>query len=172
MATQSKQVDLLANEDALARRIAYERKERAWSPGGLADLMTKAGCAMKQSAVWKIENGEPRRKITVDELLGFGRVFDLSVEELLTAPELIPHRPAQRLCSRWVYEFNQFETALTTCDRTRKRLAAHLDAHPGAAGALRAQVGDYFKGGVAEADQIVEQAAAQAELVTELLEGD
>ena len=31
---------------------------------------------------------------------------------------------------------------------------------------------DYFKGGVAEADQVVEQAAAEAELVAELLEGD
>jgi hypothetical protein len=38
--------------------------------------------------------------------------------------------------------------------------------------ALRAEVGGYFKGGVDEADEIVEQVTAQAELVAELLEGD
>jgi hypothetical protein len=171
VATQNKQVDLLASEDALARRIAFEREERAWSPGGLADLMTKAGCPMNQSAVWKIENGEPRRKITVDELLGFAKVFDVAAEELLVAPELIPHRQAQRLCSRWIYEFNQFENALWKCEQRRERLAGHLDTHPVAAEALRAQVGDYFKGGVAEADELVERVTAQAELVAELLEG-
>ena len=61
----------LASEDELARRISYERDRRSWSPGGLASLMTKAGCPMNQSAIWKIENGEPRRKITVDEALAF-----------------------------------------------------------------------------------------------------
>jgi hypothetical protein len=172
VATQSKRVDLLASEDALARRIAFEREERAWSTGGLADQMTKAGCPMNQSAVWKIENGEPRRKITVDELLGFAKVFDLPVEELLVAPELIPHRQAQRLCSRWIYEFNQFENALSRCERARERLAGHLDTHPDAADALGTQVGDYFKGGVADADELVERVTVQAGLVAELLEGD
>jgi transcriptional regulator with XRE-family HTH domain len=172
VATQSKRVDLLASEDALARRIAYEREERAWSPAGLADQMTKAGCGMNQSAIWKIENGEPRRKITVDELVGFAKVFDTPVEELLVAPEHIPHRRARQLCHRWLEDFREFENALTTCERTRKRLAGYLAAHPAAAEALGAQVGDYFKGGVAEADEIVEQVTAQAELVAELLEGD
>jgi hypothetical protein len=40
-----------------------------------------------------------------------------------------------------------------------------------AADALRAEVSGYFKGGVAEADEIVDQVTAQAELVAELLEG-
>jgi transcriptional regulator with XRE-family HTH domain len=165
-------VDLLASEDALARRITYEREERGWSPGGLADLMTKAGVPMNQSAIWKIEKGEPRRKITVTELLGFTKVFELSVGDLLTAPELIPHQRAQKLCAQWIWRFNQFENALVSCDRARTKLAAHLADHPDATEALGAQVADYFKGGVAEADEIVDQVTAQAELIAELLEED
>ena len=172
MAARNKRVELLASEDALARRITFEREQRVWSPDGLAKKMTKAGYPMNQSAIWKIENGEPRRKITVDELVGFAKVFETPVEDLLVAPERIPNLRAQLLCNRWLWEFNRFENALTTCDRTRKRLADYLDAHPGAVGALRADVGGYFKGGVAEADEVVDQATAQAELVAELLEGD
>ena len=170
--TPSKQVDFLASEDALALRIAYEREERAWGHGGLADLMTKAGCQMNQSAIWRIEKGEPRRRITVAELLGFARVFNMPVEDLLVAPELIPHRRAQQLCGRWIYEFNQFWNALSKCEQARERLAGHLDTHPDAAEALRAQVGEYFKGGVAEADELVELVTAQADLIADLLEED
>lgn len=165
-----KRPDLRASEDALARRITYEREQRSWSPGGLADQMTKAGCPMNQSAIWKIENGNPRRKITVDELLAFARVFETTVEDLLVAPELIPHRQAVTLCDRWLWEFNQFENALTSCDRAREKLSGVLAKHPDSAEALRAPVSDYFKGGVAETDEIVGQVTAQAELVAELLE--
>lgn len=77
-------MDPLANEDVLARRIAFERKSRNWSPGGLANLMTKAGAPMNQSAIWKIENGKPRRRITVDEAIAFAKVFDVPLDELLT----------------------------------------------------------------------------------------
>jgi transcriptional regulator with XRE-family HTH domain len=162
--------DLLKSEDALARRIVYEREERGWNPGRLAQKMTKAGCPMNQSAIWKIENGEPRRKITVNELLGFAKVFELSVGDLLTAPELIPHQRAQKLCAQWIWRFNEFENALVSCDRARTKLAAHLADHPDATEALGAQLGDYFKGGVAEAEEIVDQVKAQAELIAELLE--
>lgn len=74
----------LASEEALARRITYERERRGWSPGGLAAQMTKAGHPLNQSSVWKIENGQPRRKITVDEMIGFSKVFELPFDELLS----------------------------------------------------------------------------------------
>jgi transcriptional regulator with XRE-family HTH domain len=172
VAARTKRVELLASEDALARRITFEREQRTWSPEGLAKKMTTAGYPMNQSSIWKIENGQPRRKITVDELVGFSKVFAMPIEDLLVAPEHVPNLQAQQLCNRWLWEFSQFENALTTCERTRKRLADYLDAHPDAADALRAGVGGYFKGGVAEADEIVDQVTAQADLVAELLEGD
>jgi transcriptional regulator with XRE-family HTH domain len=76
-------------EDHLAARIAKERKAQTMSLEGLAKRMTDAGCAINQSAIFKIEQGQPRRRITVDELIGFARAFSMSVEDLLTAPELL-----------------------------------------------------------------------------------
>jgi transcriptional regulator with XRE-family HTH domain len=46
--------------------------------------MTKAGAPMNQSAIWKIENGKPRRRITVDEAIAFAKVFEVPLDELLT----------------------------------------------------------------------------------------
>jgi transcriptional regulator with XRE-family HTH domain len=67
----------------MARRIQVERETRGWSHTSLAARMTKAGCPMNQSAIWKIENGKPRRRITVDEAVGFGTVFKIPVKDLL-----------------------------------------------------------------------------------------
>jgi transcriptional regulator with XRE-family HTH domain len=75
-------------EDYLAARIASERQAQGWSLEGLAERMTKAGCAINQSAIYKIEQGQPRRRITVDELVAFSRVFGLPLDDLLTDPAL------------------------------------------------------------------------------------
>lgn len=74
-------------EDHLARRIAAERDARGWTNDGLAKRMTDAGCPMNGSAIFKIEKGEPRRRIVVDELVAFGTVFGVPVEQLLLPPE-------------------------------------------------------------------------------------
>ncbi len=70
-------------EDDLAERITHERERRGWSYERLAREMTKAGCKTHASAVHKIEKGEPRRRITVTELVGISRALDLPVEDLL-----------------------------------------------------------------------------------------
>jgi transcriptional regulator with XRE-family HTH domain len=75
-------------ENYLAARIISEREARGWSLEGLAKRMTNAGCAINQSAIYKIEQGQPRRRITVDELVAFSRVFGLPLDDLLTDPEL------------------------------------------------------------------------------------
>ena len=75
-------------ESYLAARIASEREARTWSLEGLAYRMTQAGCAINQSAIYKIEQGQPRRRITVDELVAFSRVFGLPLDDLLTDPVL------------------------------------------------------------------------------------
>ncbi len=76
-------------EDHLARRIAWERERRGWTYEGLAKRMTEAGCAMNQSAIYKIEQLTPRRRITVDELVGFSRVFGVPVDDLLLDPAVV-----------------------------------------------------------------------------------
>jgi len=75
-------------ENYLAARIISERETRGWSLEGLAKRMTAAGCAINQSAIYKIEQGQPRRRITVDELVAFSRVFGLPLDDLLTDPVL------------------------------------------------------------------------------------
>jgi transcriptional regulator with XRE-family HTH domain len=123
----------LVNENALARRIAYERERREWSPGGLARLMTKAGCPMNQSSIWKIENGEPRRKITVDEAIAFAKVFDTTLEKLLTPPELLAETAAAEraldLFGKYQERFEAAAIALARCDETAVELEAVLADH-------------------------------------------
>lgn len=66
-----------------ASRIAIERERRGWSAAELARRMTGAGCEINQSAVNKIEQGDPPRRITVDELVAFAKVYELEIEDLL-----------------------------------------------------------------------------------------
>ncbi len=66
-----------------AIRVALERERRGWSAAELARRMTTAGCPINQSAVNKIEQGDPPRRITVDELVAFAKVYELEVEDLL-----------------------------------------------------------------------------------------
>ena len=75
-------------ERYLAQRIARERENRGWSYEGLASRMTQAGCPLNQSAIYKIERGDPPRRITVDELVAYSRVFGIPVDQLLLDPEL------------------------------------------------------------------------------------
>src|SRR5262249_8645434 len=81
-------------EANLARRIVFERERRGWSQGDLAREVTKAGYPLHQTAIWKIERGQPRRRITVSEAVALAKVFDTDVAELLTAPEdVLPDDP-------------------------------------------------------------------------------
>jgi transcriptional regulator with XRE-family HTH domain len=73
----------IASERALATRIAYERAARDWTYEGLAARMTGIGCSINASAIYKIEKGDPPRRITVDELVALGRVFALDLEDLV-----------------------------------------------------------------------------------------
>jgi len=75
-------------ERYLAQRIARLREAKGMSYDGLASRMTQAGCPLNQSAIYKIERGDPPRRITVDELVAYSRVFGIPVEQLLIDPEL------------------------------------------------------------------------------------
>lgn len=80
----------LASENALALRIADERKRRGLSQEDLARRVEAVlGGGFPQSAISKIEKGRGRRAITVDEALAFSRVLDLPLSELLMPPRLV-----------------------------------------------------------------------------------
>lgn len=76
-----------ANETNLRRRLTAERERRGWTYDGTAQRVTEAGCRLQPSSVYKIEKGDPPRRILVDELVGFAAAFGLSVEELLLPVE-------------------------------------------------------------------------------------
>jgi transcriptional regulator with XRE-family HTH domain len=77
-------------EELVRRRIAYERKARGWSNAELAKRMADAGCPINQSAIQKIENGNPPRTISLDEAGAFAEVFGVSLNDLQRPPtELI-----------------------------------------------------------------------------------
>lgn len=90
-------------ERNVAEQVQFERELRGWSTGELARRLTEAGCPISQSAIWRIENGEPRRKISVDELIGFSVVFDKKVENLLKPPRTeFPEEPVKEYVARWI----------------------------------------------------------------------
>lgn len=70
-------------EDALAQRIAVERTARGWSYQDLADAMTEAGCPIQASAIYKVEKGSPRRRVTVNELAALSDAWAIPMDRLV-----------------------------------------------------------------------------------------
>jgi transcriptional regulator with XRE-family HTH domain len=75
-----------APEDYVADRIKQEREARGWSTVALAEKMAEAGHTVNQAAIWRIESGRPRRRVNLDEALGFCQVFGLTMDELTAPP--------------------------------------------------------------------------------------
>ena len=75
-------------EDHVAARITIERERRGWTLEGLAKRMTDAGCPLAASAIYKTEQGQPRRRIVTDELVTYSSVFGIPVDHLLLDPEI------------------------------------------------------------------------------------
>jgi transcriptional regulator with XRE-family HTH domain len=84
----------LQSEENLARRIAYERNRRGWTYEGIAKRLTDIGCPIQGSAIYKIEKGTPRRRISVDELVAFAEVFEVGAADMLIPLELIAEHEA------------------------------------------------------------------------------
>lgn len=130
MPRPNKPRDVLA-EDHLAQRIAAERDARGWTNDGLAKRMTDAGCPMNGSAIFKIEKGEPRRRIVVDEMVAFSRVFNVPVEELLMPPSVAASREFGRLVGEWRDSFLAREAAEAAENAARMALADFLESQGG-----------------------------------------
>jgi transcriptional regulator with XRE-family HTH domain len=116
-------VGSIGSERSLARRITYERELNGWKQATLARKMTDVGVPMNQSAISKIENDEPPRRITVDELVGFSLVFGIRADELLLPPELIADKAARKLLEQW-------QAARSESHELKIQLMNHIEAHP------------------------------------------
>ena len=121
-------------EDNLARRIAAERDARGWTNDGLAKRMTDVGCAMTGSAIFKIEKGEPRRRIVVDELVAFASVFGVPISELLVPPEVVADAEAARRVVDWSLLDDRAHAAIAERDEAWDGLMEYVTAHPESAG--------------------------------------
>jgi transcriptional regulator with XRE-family HTH domain len=117
-------------EDHLARRIAIERETRGWTYDGLAARMKAAGCPVDQSAIYKIEKGRPRRRITVDEMVALAEVFDVPIQDLLLPPEVTASRELVRLFVAWNEAREDVGRAEGRETSARSDLRAFIDAHP------------------------------------------
>jgi transcriptional regulator with XRE-family HTH domain len=130
---------LLYSEGNAAARVALEREIRGWSTTELAARMTKAGVAMNQTAVWRIENGKPRRKITLDEALGFARVFELPLEELMSPPLEGIDLEGRRVVQEAVEAFYESRDAQDRLHATVIGIADYLRAHPDSSTGIHTQ---------------------------------
>jgi transcriptional regulator with XRE-family HTH domain len=117
----------LRGEANLAERVAYERQSRGWSTDRLADRMTKAGCPINQSAVWKIENAG--RRITYDEALAFAEVFGIPLDQLSVPPEIMAARTAIQLMQEYLQ-------ASAKSGAAAAKLVEHLKDYPQTARAI------------------------------------
>ncbi|WP_256103587.1 helix-turn-helix transcriptional regulator [Streptomyces sp. ODS05-4] len=119
---------LLKGEDNAAKRIKAEREKRGWSTTTLSDRLNDAGYEMNPSAVWRIENG--KRRINLDEAIGFAEVFGVSLSNLVGPPALAAAGRAMELIDTVVAANLAAQRAQHTWRRATNDLAAYLDDHP------------------------------------------
>ena len=117
----------LDSEDNLARRIAYERERRGWTYESTAKRMTDAGCPIQGSAIYKIEKGNPRRRISVDELVAFSTIFDAEISDLLSPVGAAAGIDAMKLMMASEKSLRECVDHADDYHQTVKRLLAH---HP------------------------------------------
>ncbi|KPI02880.1 hypothetical protein OK074_5030 [Actinobacteria bacterium OK074] len=118
-------------EDVAAARIAFERGIRGWGTSQVADEMNAAGCPMNPSAVWRIEKGTPRRRIHLDEAVGFAALFGLRLEELYEPGGAAAHRRAAELAATVRLRRRAAAEATEALDAAEHTLTAYHRAHPG-----------------------------------------
>ncbi|MEU7168791.1 helix-turn-helix transcriptional regulator [Streptomyces morookaense] len=133
------EVPLLYSEGNIAARVALEREVRGWSTTELAERVTKAGVKLNQTAVWRIENGTPRRRINVDEALAFARVFELPLEELMSPPLEGLDVNGRRLVQEAVEAYYETRDAEDRLHHAVVAVAEHIQDQPDSSRAMHEQ---------------------------------
>ncbi|MER6080528.1 helix-turn-helix domain-containing protein [Streptomyces sp. NPDC054770] len=119
---------LLSGETNVAVRIKLEREARGWSTNALSDRLNEAGFEMNPSAVWRIENG--KRRINLDEAIGFAEVFGIDLRNLVGPPQLAAQARAMELIDVVVDAFRGTQRANAAFTQARDALDAYLAEHP------------------------------------------
>jgi transcriptional regulator with XRE-family HTH domain len=110
--------------------MQFEREKRGWGYELLAQRLTEVGCPMSGSSLHKIEKGNPRRGISVDEAVAMRVVFDLSWERLLSPVEETVEDRADSLFEQWTTRISEASFASTNAERVEAALYKFGKDHP------------------------------------------
>ncbi|WP_073387930.1 helix-turn-helix domain-containing protein [Jatrophihabitans endophyticus] len=133
----------MGSENYLAERITTEREARNWSQSELAREMERAGCRIPQTAISKIEKPQRggRRDISVDEAIGFARVFGIPLGELLLPIEATNDLEVAKDLAAGPTALVARDTAVDTYDQLVGRLRLLYATDQGWKVALEAELG-------------------------------
>lgn len=134
----------IRGEEHVARRIALERELRGWTYESLAMRLHKAGRPTDQATVYKMEKGKPRRKVTVDELVAFSEIFGLSVDQLLTDPDVAAETHAIRDFERYVRAAQAAAAAVAKANEAADRVLRSVGQSKRAEAVVRAAIKERF----------------------------
>jgi transcriptional regulator with XRE-family HTH domain len=119
-----------AVEATVAQRIKFEREERDWSSAKLAQQMTEAGYPLNQSAIWRIENGDPPRRVNLEEAVGFAKVFGISLGDLITPVGDMATPELKRRLQNLLEAARAYREAEATAYRAVEALEEYADGRP------------------------------------------
>ncbi|MFF2812481.1 helix-turn-helix domain-containing protein [Streptomyces sp. NPDC058000] len=125
---ESGDLPVFRGEENAAVRIKLEREARGWGTNALSDRLNEAGFEMNPSAVWRIENR--KRRVNLDEAIGFAEVFGISLESLVGSPKLAQHARAMELVEQIRRAFRETQRANLAFSEARDALDRYLDEHP------------------------------------------
>ncbi|ALU94780.1 hypothetical protein WQO_16460 [Streptomyces globisporus C-1027] len=135
-------------EDHVAARVKLEREVRGWSTVKLAEEMAAAGHPINQSAIWRIESGKPRRRVNLDEALGFCKVFDLTMQDLTGPPDELATPRIRQLVHEYVQMTREYHQLRAAIDRNQMHLGEiqrELDAYGDKGPERRGQVDELLR---------------------------
>ncbi|WP_432108425.1 helix-turn-helix domain-containing protein [Streptomyces sp. AA1529] len=147
---------LLSGEANVAARLRIEREARGWSTNILSDRMNEAGFEMNPSAVWRIENG--KRRINLDEAIGFAEVFGISLLNFAGPPRLAAKSRALELIDDVVRAFRETQRANIAFTEARDAFDAYLTEHPD----IREEAEVMVTSSIAEVTMEINHPAAEA----------
>ncbi|MGI5258784.1 helix-turn-helix transcriptional regulator [Streptomyces angustmyceticus] len=119
---------VLRGEENVAVRIKLEREARSWSTNAVSDRLNEAGYEINPSAVWRIENH--KRRVNLDEAIGFAELFGISLENLVGPPRLAAHARAMELVEDIRLRYREMRLANRAATDARDALDAYLAEHP------------------------------------------
>ncbi|AEN11342.1 helix-turn-helix transcriptional regulator [Streptomyces sp. SirexAA-E] len=135
-------------EDHVAARVKLEREVRGWSTVKLAEEMAAVGHPINQSAIWRIESGKPRRRVNLDEALGFCKVFDLTMQDLTGPPDELATPRIRQLAQEYVQMTREYHQLRAAIDRNQMHLGEiqrELDAYGDKGPERRGQVDELLR---------------------------